>query len=175
MQASNTSPALMLFVRLTQLMLLSFSASLAPPNKTLQNTRDICCSAVAHGQKAPPFIGFSPPRIFNWSLQSPGLNTENSHLTQIYVLNSQIIQPGLSKRDQNVRILLNKERSQWSCFLLHHFHLWSEVKEVAGSRELEALGHTEISFPESQPVLSALLLLSVVITCWAALHFKCCT
>lgn len=49
------------------------------------------------------------------------------------------------------------------------------TKEVAESRELEALGHREISFPESQPVLSALFLLSVVITCWAALHFKHCT
>lgn len=109
----------------------AFSFASLPPGTTLQNTGGICCSVVAHGQKAPPFIGFSPPRIFNWSLQSPGLNTENSHLTQIYVLNSQIMQPELSKRDQNVRILLNKERSQWSCFLLHRFHLSSEVKEVA--------------------------------------------
>lgn len=40
--------------------------------------------------------------------------------------------------------------------------------------ELEALGHREIPFPESQPVLSALLLLSVDVIHWAALQSKRC-
>lgn len=41
--------------------------------------------------------------------------------------------------------------------------------------ELEALGRRETSFPESQPVLSALLLLSVDIIYWAALRSKRCS
>lgn len=168
MQASNTCPALVLFGRLIQLRL---SPSLPPsPRVKLCKRKGICCTVVAHVPTASPFIWFflpRPPRLSNWSLQSPSLSTENSHLNQIHALNSQIMQPGLSKRDQNVQILLKKERSQCSCFLLHRFHLWSEVKEMAHA-ELEALGHREIPFPESQPVLS------VDVIHWAALQSKRC-
>lgn len=78
----------------------------------------------------------------------------------------------LKKRAKCSDFAKEREGSHSSCFLLHRFHLCSEVKEVAHA---EALGHREIPFPKPQPLLSALLLLSVDIIFWAALQSKLCT
>lgn len=172
MQASNICPALMHFVRLIQLMP---SPSLPPfPRVKLCKIKGIYCTVVAHVPIASPFIWFFSPSHFTEAFGPLGFTHRKLPLKQNTCFEFTNNTAWALKERSNCPDFA--EEREITMLLFSFTSLSSPVRsERSGTYELGALGHRETSFPQSQPVLSALLLFSLDITYWVALQSKRCS